>query len=83
MSTSRTSFRPRDGTHVSYVSCIGRWVLHHQRHLEDLIRHILFSLPWDRPPCPSTPGGHPVAEGIFNWQVYFSAALYSELNKEE
>ena len=27
MPTSRGSPRPRDSSHVSYVSCIGRWVL--------------------------------------------------------
>ena len=27
------SFRPRDQTHVSHVSCIGRQVLYHWRHL--------------------------------------------------
>ena len=26
------SSQPRDGTHVSYVSCIGRWVLYYERH---------------------------------------------------
>ena len=83
MPASRASSRPRDGTRVSYVSCFGRQVLYHQCHLEDLIRHVFFLFPWDRPPCPFTPGGHPAAEGAFNWQVYFSAALCSELNKEE
>ena len=29
MSSSRGSFRPRDLTLVSHVSCIGRWVLYH------------------------------------------------------
>ena len=29
MPSSRGSFRPRDWTHISYVSCIGRWVLYH------------------------------------------------------
>ena len=29
MPSSRGSSRPRDWTHVSYVSCIGRWVLYH------------------------------------------------------
>ena len=29
ISYSRGSSQPRDGTHVSYVSCIGRWVLYH------------------------------------------------------
>ena len=34
ISSSRRSSRPRDGTHVSYVSCIGRQVPYHSRHLE-------------------------------------------------
>ena len=34
MSPSRGSFRPRDRTHTSYVSCIGRQVLYHEHHLE-------------------------------------------------
>ena len=29
MPSSRESSRPRDWTHVFYVSCIGRWVLYH------------------------------------------------------
>ena len=29
MASSRGSSSPRDQTHVSYVSCIGRWVLYH------------------------------------------------------
>ena len=29
ISFSRGSSQPRDRTHVSYVSCIGRWVLYH------------------------------------------------------
>ena len=33
MPSSRGSSWPRDGTHVSCVSCIGRQVLYHQRHL--------------------------------------------------
>ena len=33
MPSSRGSSRPRDRTHVSYVSCIGRWVLYHLCHL--------------------------------------------------
>ena len=28
--SSRESSQPRDRTHVSYISCIGRWVLYHQ-----------------------------------------------------
>ena len=30
---SRGSSQPRDLTHISYVSCIGRWVLYHWCHL--------------------------------------------------
>ena len=30
--SSRASSLPRDGTPISYVSCIGRWVLHCQHH---------------------------------------------------
>ena len=33
ISCSSGSSWPRDQTHVSYVSCIGRWVLYHQHHL--------------------------------------------------
>ena len=33
ISYSRGSSRPRDQTHISYISCIGRWVLSHQSHL--------------------------------------------------
>ena len=28
------SSQPRNQTHVSYVSCVGRWVLYQERHLE-------------------------------------------------
>ena len=27
--SSKGSSQPRDPTHVSYISCIGRWVLYH------------------------------------------------------
>ena len=33
MSSSRGSSRPRDRTHVLYVSCTGSWVLYHLCHL--------------------------------------------------
>ena len=33
MPSSRGFSKPRDGTCVSYVSCIGRWVLYHWHHL--------------------------------------------------
>ena len=31
--SSRESSRPRDRTHISYISCIGRFVLYHWHHL--------------------------------------------------
>ena len=33
ISYSRGSSPPRDGTHLSYISCIGRRVIYHWRHL--------------------------------------------------
>ena len=36
MPSSRESSPPRDQTHVSYVSCSGRWVLYHWSHQQAL-----------------------------------------------
>ena len=33
MSSSRGSSRPKDWTHISFVYCIGSWVLYHKCHL--------------------------------------------------
>ena len=33
ISYHRGSSRPRDWTHISWISCIGRWILYHQCHL--------------------------------------------------
>ena len=33
ISLSRGPSQPRNQTHVTYVSCIGKWVLYHQRYL--------------------------------------------------
>ena len=33
MPSSRGSSQPKDRTCISYISCIGGWVLYHQRHL--------------------------------------------------
>ena len=42
ISFSRESSRPRDGTYVSCVSCIGRWVLYHcttwEAHLKKAVK---------------------------------------------
>ena len=32
MPSSKGSSQPRDGIQVSYISCLGRWVLHPQHH---------------------------------------------------
>ena len=34
ISSSRASSRSRDQTHVSCISCISRWILYHEHHLE-------------------------------------------------
>ena len=39
-SYSRGYSQSRDETCVSYVSCIGRWVLYHQQHLGSLFINI-------------------------------------------
>ena len=39
--SSRGSCQPRDQTHVSNVSCIGRWVLYHQHHLGSLFYYVI------------------------------------------
>ena len=51
MPSCRGSFQPRDWIHVSYISCIGRWVLYHwatweapREHNSDC--HILQSRRW-------------------------------------
>ena len=36
MPSSRGSSQPRDQAHISFVSCIGRWVLYHYSYLESL-----------------------------------------------
>ena len=41
-SFSGVSSRPRDWTHVSYISCISRSVLYHQRHLWSPILTVTF-----------------------------------------
>ena len=59
--SSRGSSPSRDWTHISYVSCIGRWVLYHWHHLGSPVQSLscvwLFVTPWRlqhaRPPCPS------------------------------
>ena len=33
MPSSRASSQPRDQTHISYISCVGRQVLYHYHHL--------------------------------------------------
>ena len=51
ISYSQGSSPPRDGTHVSYVSCIGRQVLYHWCHLGS---QVIVDPPymWFFLPCP-------------------------------
>ena len=42
MPSFKGASQPRDGTRVSYVSCIGRWVLYHQHHLGCKNNFLLF-----------------------------------------
>ena len=44
MTSSRGSSPPRDQTHISCVSYIGRWVLHHLQHLENPSFHLMYLL---------------------------------------
>ena len=39
ISFSRGSFWPKDQTHISCVSCIGKWSLYHKLHLGRLLPH--------------------------------------------
>ena len=48
-SSSREFSQSRDQTHVSRVSCIGRWVLHHQSHLGSSIQPITHTQLWSHP----------------------------------
>ena len=42
LSSSRAFSGPKDFTRVSFVSCIGRWILHHLHHLaRPYIRQLL------------------------------------------
>ena len=45
MPSSKESSLPSDWTHISYVSCIGRWVLYHQCHLASPIATVGILLP--------------------------------------
>ena len=36
ISSSGGSSPPRDQTHISFISCIGRWILYHDCHLGSL-----------------------------------------------
>ena len=40
MVSSRGSSQPRDESYVSYISCIGRWVLYHQCLLNTLFSSV-------------------------------------------
>ena len=56
MSSSRGSSLSRDWTLISYVSCTGRWVLYHYRHLGSLRSK------WQGVKCMRFPGGTVLVE---------------------
>ena len=65
--SSRASSRPRDGTLVSCVSCIGRRVLYHYRHLgSPRMFTYLTPVPWRelRPGLPQLNFGPAVLQGL-------------------
>ena len=43
ISSSRGSSQPRDWTHVSCISCIGRWILYHFTNWEGCYGELLFN----------------------------------------
>ena len=90
MLSCRESSRPRDQTHVSYASCVGRQVLYHWSHLGSLGTlmkvkviqlcltlcdpHGLYS-PWNTP-CQNTGvGSCSLLQGIFPIQESNSGSL--------
>ena len=83
ISYSRGSSQPRDRTHISHVSCIGRWVLYHQGHQEVQVTSgisIIFSFAiiYTKKRCPAA--GH-VAETMEEWfptQWFKSAGVLSK-----
>ena len=56
MPSSRGSSWPKDQTHISYVSCIGRWVFYHYHHpgspKVSLQSSLHFNASWDALICP-------------------------------
>ena len=54
MPSYRGSSRPRDRTHISCTSCIGRQVLYHERHLGRTVGRPQQTTP--AAPCPPRPG---------------------------
>ena len=59
MPSSRGSSQPRDKTHVSYISCIGRWVLYQQHHWEaKYVSHLLLQKENQAPPLKRQESGN-------------------------
>ena len=46
MPSSRASSQLRDHTRISCISCIGRWILYHQRHLGSPVAWTARGSPW-------------------------------------
>ena len=77
MPSCRGSSRPRDRTHVFYMSCLGRWVLYDQHHrLYYVLSHVLLFCD----PVNCSPPGSSV-HGIFQarilkWIAYTYTYVY-------
>ena len=73
--------RPKDQTHISYVSCIGRWVLYHGATWEALGSPPRVSLPSPSPPAPNPSQHQSLFQGVssthevakvLEFQLYFA-----------
>ena len=77
MSSSRASSRPRDWTHISYISCTGRQVLYHWHHLRDQ-QFPGISAEWRRTPEGSQFYICSLCSYLF-WLLYGSYVLYQKI----
>ena len=70
MPSSRGPSLPRDQTHVSYVSCVARWVLYHWHHLGSLYWSCVLATQ----SCPTL---------VTPWTVTCQAPLSMEFSRQE
>ena len=65
ISPSRGSFQPRDGTQVSYISCIGRQILYHHATWEAFVDRSTMSIF-----IPRTKSSKPILNGLPWWFIW-------------